>query len=65
MPSSFVFAVVTIGTILARRPHELGGNKAGAQATAAFFCLLWIMYVVLSALVSYKIISNPLADETC
>jgi len=51
-----VCALLTIGTILVRRPAELGGGTAGKYATAAFFTTLWVVYVLMSALAEYRII---------
>jgi len=54
-----VCAVITLGTIVARRPHELGGDKKGAYATGAVFCSLWVVYVLLSSMSSYGYIKPP------
>jgi len=54
-----ICAVITLSIILARRPYELGGSKPKAYLTAAFLCFLWVVYVVLSSLSSYKIIIPP------
>ena len=52
-------AIITLGTIIYRRPNELGGDKNSAVATAVFFCFLWVLYVILSSLSSYKLITPP------
>mmetsp|Transcript_2764 Transcript_2764/g.7692 ORF Transcript_2764/g.7692 Transcript_2764/m.7692 type:complete len:768 (+) Transcript_2764:90-2393(+) len=46
------FSTITIFTVLFRRPFELGGNPRGKWLTAAMFVSMWIVYVLLSALVS-------------
>jgi len=51
------FAAITVGTILFRRPFELGGNVVGKYATASIFICMWILYVLLSALVSVGTLS--------
>ena len=53
-------AVITIVTILLRRPHELGGSTVGKYATAAGFVGLWITYVALSSLVTIEVIKPPI-----
>ena len=53
-------AVVTISVVLLRRPFELGGSKKGALATAALFVSLWMLYVLLSSLVSVGAITPPI-----
>lgn len=52
------FAIITIGLILLRRSfgQELGGNVAGARASAVFLVVLWILYVLFSSLASYGFI---------
>ena len=45
-----ICALLTIASILLRRPAELGGGKAGKYATAIFFVILWLAYVIISAL---------------
>ena len=45
-------ALLTIITILFRRPTELGGKRASKYATAVFFVSMWLTYVILSTLVS-------------
>jgi len=54
-----VCAIITLGTIIYRRPYELGGDKNSAVATAVFFCFLWVLYVILSSLSSYELITPP------
>ena len=49
-----VCAILTSALILYRRPHELGGDRRKARAHAALLCLLWVIYVVLSALSAYR-----------
>eukprot|EP00051_Salpingoeca_urceolata_P000859 m.36678 g.36678 ORF g.36678 m.36678 type:complete len:806 (+) comp11041_c0_seq3:571-2988(+) len=51
------FAVLTV-----RRHHpavggELGGKGAPKWLTIGFFCLMWVMYIILSSLVAYDYIS--------
>ena len=53
-----VFALVAIALLMARRfaskvLGELGGPTSYKIPTAICLCLLWIMYVILSALESY------------
>jgi len=54
-----IFAIIALSLILLRRPTELGGNRPLAFASAALFVLLWIMYVLISALTTYKYITPP------
>lgn len=52
-----ICATMTLGTLVARRKmfgYELGSEKK--METAMFFCFLWFVYVLVSALVSYKAI---------
>eukprot|EP00908_Phaeocystis_cordata_P011090 Transcript_21930.p1 GENE.Transcript_21930~~Transcript_21930.p1 ORF type:complete len:847 (+),score=396.79 Transcript_21930:160-2700(+) len=49
-----ICALIALGTILLRRPNELGGNRTYAKATAGLFVGLWLVYVVLSSLSAYK-----------
>ena len=54
-----ICACCTIGLILLRRfipsqPAELGGNKTGAKASAAFLIFLWFVYVLLSIMKAYE-----------
>ena len=51
-----VCALLTILTILLRRPAELGGGTATKYATAAFFVFLWLLYVTLSSLSTMRVI---------
>ena len=53
-----VCAILTIATILFRRPAELGGNTTGAKVTAAFFVFLWVVYVAASWLATEKVIKT-------
>jgi solute carrier family 8 (sodium/calcium exchanger) len=54
-----IFAIITISLIMLRRPTELGGNRPLAFASAGLFVLLWIAYVVVSALTTYGKITPP------
>lgn len=54
-----ICAILTLGIIIYRRPNELGGDKNGAVVTSAFFCFLWIVYVILSAMSTYGHITPP------
>lgn len=55
-------ALIATGVLLARRmlplfgPGELGGPPKYAQACFALFVVLWMLYIALSALQSYRII---------
>ena len=51
-----ICALITISVVLLRRPHELGGNRTTAKATAALFVGLWFTYVTMSSLATYKAI---------
>ncbi|XP_076813296.1 sodium/calcium exchanger 1-like isoform X2 [Clavelina lepadiformis] len=59
-----ICAVLCVVTLMARRyipalgKCELGGPVGPKWATAGFFTLLWILYVVLSALQTYNIIAG-------
>lgn len=52
-----VCAVIAIGVMMLRRHKavggELGGTKAYKLPTSLFFCLLWVIYIVLSSLQTY------------
>lgn len=51
------FALVTIGIMMFRRRRSIGGELGGPQpykyVTSAILVCLWIIYIILSALVSY------------
>ena len=58
-----ILAVVCIGTLFVRRfiksiGGELGGPTGSKWATGAFFFFLWIIYILLSSLVSYCVIEG-------
>ena len=58
-------AITTILLLMARRflpifgQAELGGPKLTKSLSAAFFLFLWLLYIVLSILQSYGLISSP------
>jgi solute carrier family 8 (sodium/calcium exchanger) len=60
-----VCAVLGLGLIIMRRflpafgCAELGGNNALKYASSIFLVILWVVYVVMSALQSYEYISSP------
>lgn len=60
-----IFAILGLALILARRflgifgKAELGGNDALKYVSAGILLLLWILYIVLSALQAYGIIESP------
>lgn len=54
-----IFAIIAISLILLRRPTELGGSRPLALASAALFVLLWVTYVLVSALTTYGYITPP------
>jgi len=61
-----ICAVIALVTILARRflpvfgNAELGGTKVPKWICSVFFLTLWFLYIILSALQAYGIITNPL-----
>ena len=62
-----VCAILALGLIIARRflpvfgSAELGGSKPFKYASSALLVGLWFLYVLLSSLVTYNVISNPFA----
>lgn len=56
-------SLIATGVLLARRmlpafgPGELGGPPKYAKACAALFLILWLLYIGLSALQTYKVIA--------
>jgi hypothetical protein len=53
-----ICAILTLSVVLLRRPAELGGGKTGQYLTFAFFVFLWVLYVTMSALAEYGVIST-------
>lgn len=62
--SVFVYcicATMCLATLVARRKMcggELGGNPSSAKLHAAFFVVMWLIYIVVSSLRSYDKIGN-------
>jgi len=60
-----ICAILGLGLILLRRfvpffgKSELGGPNVGKYASSAFLVTLWIVYVVVSSLQTYGVITNP------
>jgi len=44
---------------------ELGGPKSSAYASAGFLVFLWLIYVVMSSLVTYKVFNCNKATNWC
>ena len=61
-----ICAILAVATILARRflplfgNAELGGTKVPKWICSVFFLILWFLYIILSALQAYGLITNPL-----
>jgi len=61
-----ICAILALSLIVVRRftpvfgKAELGGNKGLNIFTGAFLVILWLGYVIMSALQAYDVISNPL-----
>ena len=58
-----IFAIICVIALMARRflpfiGAELGGPMKYKIPTSAFFILLWVLYIVLSSLVSYEHIDS-------
>lgn len=59
-----ICSILCIVTLVVRRyvpalgGCELGGPKAPKMVTGAFFCLLWFLYITLSALQAYDVIDG-------
>ena len=60
-----VVAVLGLGVIVARRylrvlgQAELGGPPTMKKVSCAFLVTLWLVFVIISTLKAYGVISNP------
>ena len=60
-----VFAVICVLLLMVRRnvnfigSGELGGPSGAKICTCVFLCLLWLVYIMLSALHTYGVIQVP------
>ena len=60
-------ALVCLGVLLARRKlygGELGGPAGPKMATAAVFCLLWLVYVLISSFQTDGVIDVSLGPSS-
>merc|ERR1711865_1112154 len=59
-----ICALLCFAIILVRRATtgELGGNPAVKALSAFVMVMLWVIYVVLSSLVAYKLLPDPFAS---